>query len=39
MLLSGKLAEEKVRAFADKLKLKITKWKNASEQFAPGDAE
>ncbi len=34
MLLSGKLAEEKIRSFAGRLKLKITKWKNASEQMA-----
>ncbi len=32
MLLSGKLKGEKVQAFADKLKMKITKWKNASER-------
>jgi hypothetical protein len=32
MLLSGKLTAEKIQAFADKLKMKITKWKNASEQ-------
>lgn len=37
MLLSGSLPEDKVQSFAKKLKMKITKWKNASEQGAPWD--
>ena len=39
MLLSCKLAEENVRTFAHRLNLKVTKWKNESEQMARPDGE
>lgn len=39
MLLSGKLTADRVQSFAGKLKMKITKWKNASEQENQPDAE
>ncbi|MBI4685314.1 MAG: hypothetical protein HY755_08950 [Nitrospirae bacterium] len=39
MLLTGKLTRDKVQAFSDKLRMKITKWKNASEQENQPDAE
>jgi hypothetical protein len=39
MLLSGKLDGAQVRKFADKLSLRMTRWENASEQSALGDAE
>ena len=39
MLLSGKLTAEKVQAFAEKLKMKITKRQNDSEQANQPDAE
>lgn len=37
MLLSGKLTKEKVQTFADKLKMKVARWKNASEKINQGD--
>ncbi len=39
MLLSGSLKEEKIGTLAKDLKMKITKWKNASEQGAAADPE
>lgn len=39
MLLAGTLHEEKVKALGKELNMKITKWKNRSEQVVPPDRQ